>query len=121
MKRGGPLKRSPLKSGKWSTAEAKKRRRARARARSARQFGPRSFRDFVHALGCVVTDCYRVEIQMAHVVKRSQGGTWQDVVPLCWVHHAEQEPSTERFEEKYNLDLASIAAATVLRWKERHT
>lgn len=64
---------------------------------------------------CSVPDCRRVPIECAHVRGGTDGGAglkpsdkW--VISLCAHHHREQHDVGEpRFEEKYGLDLISLA------------
>lgn len=53
-------------------------------------------------------------IEAAHVVARGMGGAHgdrRDLVPLCSTHHWEQTMiGVGKFENKYGLDLTSLAA-----------
>jgi hypothetical protein len=71
--------------------------------------------DWVASLPCAVDGCRAHNIVAAHVRMNTGGGTAmkpgdQWTVPLCWVHHSEQHQDGHRtFNEKYNLDLRTLA------------
>ena len=64
----------------------------------------------VNALGCAV--CREGPSENAHVRSRAAGGTWRDVVPLCWWHHREQHAiGWETFRRRYpDRDFDALAA-----------
>jgi hypothetical protein len=100
----------------------KTRMRRRNEERAARafeiSFHSHGFVDWVHSLACSVPGCRRRNIEAAHVVcPRSRGGTWEDVAPLCRMHHRRQEKRTDAFNLEFGIDLYAIAAAVAQRWK----
>ena len=59
----------------------------------------------------------RPRVEPAHV--RTWGSTRRDhgnIVPLCPLHHEEQEGRTRAFGARYGLDLAAIAAELGTLW-----
>ena len=72
-------------------------------------------RAWVRKHHCCVPDCRRLPIECAHVRGGTDGGMalkpsdrW--VISLCSQHHQEQHRIGEnRFEKKYDLDLAALA------------
>jgi hypothetical protein len=108
---GGKTKRNPA---------AAKRKRVRKRERFARAYLSEEYVEFVHSLACSAPRCQRTDIEAAHVGKpRSRGGRWDEIAPLCSIHHSEQEKRTPRFNATYGVDLESVAAAVALRWMEK--
>jgi hypothetical protein len=68
----------------------------------------------VRAMDCLVRGCRVRPVQAAHVKSRGAGGTWRDLIPLCWRHHGEQHAVGVRtFAARHGLDLAAAAAALV--------
>lgn len=62
----------------------------------------------------------RSTIEAAHVRTRGAGGADRgNLVPLCPMHHDEQEGDTEGFEAKYGLRLAVEAARLLLVYVEQ--
>jgi hypothetical protein len=61
----------------------------------------------VRSLGCLI--CGQ-EADNAHVKSKGSGGTYKDIVPLCWIHHNELHNKGEtRFQNQYLLDLEKEA------------
>lgn len=61
----------------------------------------------------------RSTIEAAHVRTRGAGGADRgNLVPLCPMHHDEQEGDTQRFEQKYGIRLAVEAARLLLLYVE---
>jgi hypothetical protein len=110
MKRGAPLKRSPLKR-KTPLRPRNPQRRAKMYARN---YGEHA--DFLRGLCCSVPDCRLFPLQVAHTVTRkrgSVGGTWRDTCPLCLKHHPRQEGRTAEFSREIGVDLIALADALV--------
>ena len=61
----------------------------------------------------------RAGIEAAHVKTRGSGGADRgNVVPLCPLHHDEQEGDTEGFERVYGVNLKLEAARLLVRFIE---
>lgn len=98
---------------------ARKGRKYRARFKLA-YLSREYVRWIVQEHHCSVPDCWRVDIDPAHTVKRSRGGRWFQIVPLCRMHHDEQEGRTEAFGLDYGIDLHEYATRLALRWQKDH-
>jgi hypothetical protein len=83
-------------------------------------------RAWVRRHHCSVIGCDRVPVECAHVRGGTDGGQGlkpsdQWTISLCRTHHAEQHRIGERaFEERYGLDLLSLAAEFARRSPHRH-
>ncbi len=116
MKRSALIRRTPLRSGSKTLKRWAKLRPVnpkRAAKKSARNFGPHA--DFVRQQPCAVPGCTRT-VEAAHVTCRGMGGAnggWWDLVPLCSLHHREQEGCLEEFQEAYEIDLRELAVDLV--------
>jgi hypothetical protein len=122
VKRGKPLKRTPLarktplrakppESGE--PQKAKTRVRAvnpkRKAQRFARDFGDHA--DFIRSLPCVVGAGCTGGIEAHHEPPRGSGGRRSDLVPVCTGHHRERHSKGRpAFELRYGLDLKATAA-----------
>lgn len=94
-------------------------RRTRIKAkRSKPRRGPLrdpEYRKYLRTLQCAAYNrltCYG-EIDPAHTVNNGMGSKGSDAscVPLCRTHHREYDAGRAAFEEKYKLDMQTIAAA----------
>lgn len=57
---------------------------------------------------CII--CGKIPSENMHVISRSAGGTWEDIIPACHQHHAEQHLiGIKSFQEKYQLNLTETA------------
>lgn len=73
---------------------------------------------FIQSLPCIV--CGLTPSQNAHVKSRGAGGTYLDIVPLCYKHHLEQgQIGITTFAGKYYLDLDWLAEETERQWNEK--
>jgi len=60
----------------------------------------------------------RFRVEAAHLKTRGSGGyDVGNTVPLCPVHHDEQEGRTAEFEARYGLDLKAEAARLAAQWE----
>jgi len=99
------MKRTPLNR----KTPIKKANAKRKRTRFARAYASGDNVARIQAMPCVV--CGRAPSEAAHVRSRGAGGTWRDIVPLCRDHHRIQHAMGIRsFEERFDVDLAAIAA-----------
>lgn len=107
----------PTPRDKKAPKGLKPRNDKRADAQFEKAFLSEEYVEFVHSLGCCVPGCRKVDIECAHVGStRKNGGRWFEIAPLCAAHHRTQEGRTNAFNEKFGIDLLSIAAATAQRW-----
>lgn len=68
--------------------------------------------------GCIVAWCAR-PTEMVHVKSRGAGGTADDTVAMCRLHHRElHQLGIRTFERLRNRDLTDLAAQHALRWRE---
>lgn len=87
--------------------------------RRAHHYGPPGYLDYVHDQPCAIRGCKRRPTQAAHATTRGAGGTWEDLLPLCWKHHAEQHTAgILTFQKRYQINLARVAAAVRLNWEK---
>ncbi len=146
LKRSGPLARSPMRTkyslkGKLATlgepiakalgietmAERRQRRkRERYLGGFAGPFPGYDHSEFCRRRGCLLallTPSYhdhRCEgpVQAAHVIPRSRGGSWKDVVGLCLLAHQEFDVnmanSPSQFLDRHGVDLSREAWAMAL-------
>ena len=116
MKRSGFLKRS----GKWSGKPAAARRQARSRARFARAYGCVGRVQWLRGLDCCVGPCLEWPCEAVHVKSRGAGGTADDLVPMCPMHHRQLHAlGIKTFLAKYRgLDLEAIAARYAFDWRK---
>ena len=65
--------------------------------------------------------CNLGPVDPAHVCGTRNTGAYDvgEVVPLCRLHHQEQEGRTTRFNAKYGLNLQSLAREWGRRWREQ--
>lgn len=127
LRRRTPLRADPVKVREWRdrsrqeiprTVRLAPVNRVRKARLAEHQYGPAGYGDWLRSLACVVPGCRDERIECAHVRSRGAGGTWEDQVPLCTVHHSEQHALGVRtFARRYGLDLADLAAAHALRWR----
>ena len=55
----------------------------------------------------------------AHVKSKGAGGTWEDLIPLCFSCHLHQHAcGIETFEAEIGIDLVAMAAALVVEHKQ---
>lgn len=111
---GKPMDRgAPLKAGKPL--------KAKGGSRFPDQRQP-AYTAWIKTLPCTVAnaDCW-AGIHPAHVNRtRAQGVSDRgEVVPLCPLHHSEQEGRTARFNRKYGVNLTKIAKQLEAKWALR--
>ena len=88
-----------------------------------RKIWPRH-RRWVRSHGCCVPDCTAAEVEFAHLRSAANAGTGQKphdafAVSLCRTHHDEQHRlGTNRFGQKYQVDLWALAAEFARRSPE---
>lgn len=91
--------------------------RGRKHRRFKAAYHSTGFVAWIRGLGCSVERCRQTDIVAAHVVARAAGGTWQDVIPLCFTHHQIQHTLGVRsFERRYGINLRLTADAVAQRW-----
>jgi hypothetical protein len=70
----------------------------------------RAMRCLVHGRGC------SGRVDPAHLKTRGSGGSDYTAVPLCRLHHTEQEGRTAAFNAKYGVDLWREAHRLAVEW-----
>lgn len=144
LKRGGPLKRTPIKDrgqpkknrsladmdrsnfGRDMRKKAKsflgmKRKALRRRGRRYTEhrkecFGEKA--DWVRELPCLV--CGNTPSDPHHEPPVSRGGKSEDLTPLCRFHHGQRHSlgSPEMFKLAHGIDLVAEAACIESEWQE---
>lgn len=118
LRPGGPLdRRTPLRVRvKISPRNDERRRRLFLRA-----YGSEERVAWIRRQPCAVPGCgWRHGCHNAHVLSKGAGGTADDVVPLCGLHHHQQHQlGAQTFEERHGVDLCDLAAEYARRWRER--
>lgn len=105
-KGSGPKRRTPMKRSNPK----------RKRERFERAYLSPAYVAFIHSLECAVGSC-RNAAECAHVRSRAAGGRWDEIAPLCPVHHRESHAmGLQSFQHRYGFDLCNVAHATALRW-----
>ncbi len=85
-----------------------------------KQYGAAPYVEALHKEGCAVSGCSptstsRRKIECAHHPSRAAGGTWRDMIPLCYYHHRVQhDVGVVTFETHYGIDFKAVATAMVL-------
>ena len=103
-------------------ATTRKRQKERKAERFARQFHSEDRVRFVQQLNCA--NCGRLPSENAHTVRRSQGGGYMDIAPLCGPDfdanregcHAEYDRDPAAFEAKYTINMRGKALRTQGWW-----
>ena len=93
--------------------------RARKKKRWRTSFGSTERVEWMKQLNCCV--CGRTPCDTAHVRSRAAGGTADDTIPLCRMHHRESDginSGIKTFAAKYDLDLQALAAKYDRWWNE---
>lgn len=81
------------------------------RAKWVSAYGSPNYINAIKDLKCSIPKCYKQQIDSAHTVSKSIGGTWRDIVPLCRWHHTEQHKiGFDTFCKKYDVDLIIVAS-----------
>lgn len=107
-------------------AEMRRRARLPKRNRERRDklwrehFGSEERVEWVTGHACEVPGCWTRPTEAAHAKSRGSGGTADDLLSLCYEHHAEQHTIGVRtFEAKHGISLELIAARYAREWNER--
>lgn len=108
--------------GVSKNAATRRRQREKKAARFALQFHSKERVEFVKREKCA--RCGRRPSENAHTVRRSQGGTYKDIGPLCGPDfetnsegcHAEYDRDPAAFEAKYTISMKAVALRTEGRW-----
>lgn len=88
----------------------RKRNPERKRSRWHEQFGSIGRVMAINALSCAVPGCRGGPCENHHLVSRGAGGTWEDVIPLCGLHHLEwHRLGRATFTERYPRDYDALA------------
>jgi hypothetical protein len=97
----GPERRTPIKA----------RNPKRRASRWTIAFGSPERVGKIRALPCCA--CGRLPSENAHVVSRSAGGTWRDIVPLCGgpagCHALQHRVGIETVQREWGVDLRALA------------
>lgn len=126
----GPKRRSRLRPTRKQRPATVARRKARAIQRHRDRFaGPwwpeldYNHAEAIRSLPCLLAGerGHRCDgsVEAAHVVRRTRGGRWSDLAPMCLALHLEYDTklgnAPARFFERYGLSLESITATLVDR------
>lgn len=120
---------APKPVAKEKPAKPTRRRKAVRRINHERQARTRdrAYLDWVKTQNCVVLGrvgicawwVERPDTEPAHIKTKGSGGADRgNVVPLCPLHHSEQEGDTEGFEQTYGLNLKLEAARLLVKFIE---
>ncbi len=120
VKRSSPIaRRAPIRRGKgkrqgWNST-LRPRNPERLGRLKEKQFGRRA--EWIRSQACA-TCMAPPRSECSHVRSRGAGGTADDLIPQCQGCHRELHAhGRETFEERYQVDLAKLAACYAAMWR----